>query len=116
MWAIFKKLSDLLARTSFGQYQTKLYHNGRSTESSPWAGLLSLTATLALSVYAFIVLFSIFTGNHLNMEITERDMCAIWTRMGVGYTDKIYPEKDCEYITQEKFIENYIEDLLFLVY
>ncbi|TNV79014.1 hypothetical protein FGO68_gene17295 [Halteria grandinella] len=115
MSGFFKKLFSILEYTSFGQYQTKLYHNGRSSQSSWWGGLLSFLATLALSTYAFIVLYRCFSEAHLNMEITEKEMCAIRTNQATGYTDKVYPD-DCEYITQKEFIESYMENVFFYLY
>ena len=65
----WKKLRSGLEFISVGQYYTKLYHNGRGTQSSMIGGILTIICAVILITYSIFILVPIFNKDNYNLDI-----------------------------------------------
>ena len=65
----WKKLRSGLEFISVGQYYTKLYHNGKGTQSSMIGGILTIICAVILITYSIFMLVPIFNKDNYNLDI-----------------------------------------------
>jgi hypothetical protein len=63
----------LLRLISLGKYETKLYHRGMDSQSSSFGGAVTLLFWLALAVYSYFFMISVFHRDYYNMESSTEE-------------------------------------------
>jgi hypothetical protein len=65
----WKRLRSGLEFVSVGQYYTKLYHNGRGTQSSMIGGILTIICAVIIITFSIFILVPIFNKENYNLDV-----------------------------------------------